>query len=1111
MRFFLTAMRFFLTAILLIVLVNTAYALPYFCAGRGYYTNDRELCSKLCNERECEEVSPDNRTSRNPCDTNNYDSFIYDKDMNRTLAISKTPIGAINNNIISSLAVINDSHTWIAAGLITEIRNVSVLLGFIEKPLDGFSYPFNTVNPNRFISAKGDMLRNFEPYPFYDTEPNNAYPGEPYITMDATSRWSDTAFTPNAYYELRQWSGPLECVAGIANPEKVELLDETRRGLCSDDADCFACFTSEDEETLLDDIRRCDAGALHHDTGNSYLCADGRKSCTPPGNTCAELGASELTTEKGAYCAVEPDISCPVGGGTYSTGTNKCDLVNDSRCDPGYTFNETTKECRLTPVCNTNPNTAQAVFNPTNDSCIAENVYNCPSGYTLNGNICETTNIKCLSSEYAYDAVNKGCKSTRAICPAPLIYNQTTVKCEMIPTCPTGTVFNATNNKCVKSTANSYQCKESTGAVISSHSTINSCNSECKTVKDISPVVNTSQLQNGKCVTKSAGLKVTYECWYDDELANTYTTKNACTSGCKKIVPVQIYPFQIILTTTINQHSFMAWCVNQIGKRQNTHNFGINDTYVNWYDECGTYWDQSGWIARRANGVEYYNDTSRSGTKYYARDVIYPNLSCVGICSNGLTYNAQTNACEADAVKFCAAGVYNPVTHKCETSDQYFAMSYTYTLNNYSYTEPICTDGAIFDKISGKCKFSLYEAATSSYRVFASNSIILAASEKIFAPCETGYTYNYNAKTCVKSGICFNQNGSVNTATGLCLSKNQLSCPKDYNVIKEGLCQAPPNVECGMDFVLDNGSYNTAMNTVNGLCMRKDNSAPVCPIDENMQCVDTAGNGEYYCSPHECFDFDNSIETTETQEGENDLANDGDPNKCEFLMSNGKDSRCRMRGADTLWHNCCAFDTAEANAYRKEDRDAGLIFQRDYLSNPLDGYIKTEKFWDYAITAVWNSSGLNLSMAAMNAAETITKFVGLGCTERDLATAEKVSSDQPICQKIGDYCISSLFKKCIQRKATYCCYSSMFDLAFAKAARNSIEGFNFGDSKSPNCRGITIDEFKKIDWNDEVVKSAFNAVIEYYAKDIAKSLDNDTLNAVMDDVRNRLIIEWETQ
>jgi hypothetical protein len=71
--------------------------------------------------------------------------------------------------------------------------------------------------------------------------------------------------------------------------------------------------------------------------------------------------------------------------------------------------------------------------------------------------------------------------------------------------------------------------------------------------------------------------------------------------------------------------------------------------------------------------------------------------------------------------------------------------------------------------------------------------------------------------------------------------------------------------------------------------------------------------------------------------------------------------------------------------------------------------------------------------------------------------------------------------------------------------------FSFGSPKSPNCRGITIDEFKKIDWNDEVVKDAFTAVIEYYAKDIAKSLDNETLNAVIDDVRDKLIIEWEKQ
>jgi hypothetical protein len=67
------------------------------------------------------------------------------------------------------------------------------------------------------------------------------------------------------------------------------------------------------------------------------------------------------------------------------------------------------------------------------------------------------------------------------------------------------------------------------------------------------------------------------------------------------------------------------------------------------------------------------------------------------------------------------------------------------------------------------------------------------------------------------------------------------------------------------------------------------------------------------------------------------------------------------------------------------------------------------------------------------------------------------------------------------------------------------------ETPSTLTAGITIEEFKKIDWNDEVVKDAFYQVIEYYAKDMAKSLDEDTLNAVMDNIRDNLIIEWENK
>jgi conjugal transfer mating pair stabilization protein TraN len=741
-------------------------------------------------------------------------------------------------------------------------------------------------------------------------------------------------------------------------------------------------------------------------------------------------------------------------GGSYSTDDNICLIYTNSKCDSGYTFNPNTKECELTPVCNTNPNTAQAVFNPTSDSCIAENVYNCPNGYTINGNLCESTNIKCSTSEYAYDSINKGCKSVKPICPTPLSYNNTTKKCELIPTCPTGSTFNATSNKCVKSAANSYQCKESTGAIISSHSTINACNLECK--KSTNIILDTT---------------------------TALTTVNG----------VSLYHFYLPCSNVSFSKSEISKQYSCLLSMERIHiTFESNNTGISAVTilQCKP-WDK--W----ENCAAFSN--------------FFPHLTCEGICPTNLSYNSQTASCTSDAADFCSAGVYNPVTHRCETSNPYFAMGYTYTLNNYSYSEPVCTDGGVYDKASGKCKFSLYESAISSYRELASNSpILLAASQKTFDPCETGYTYNFASKTCTKYNVCSNLNGKAD-ASGICVSRNPLTCAEGYEVIREGLCQSPPNALCSDEFVLDNTTnFDTTLNHRNGLCVRRDTREALCPYDNNTQCVDTNDSGEFYCSPYECFDFDNSIEVDETQEGETDLSNDGDPNKCEFLMSNGTDSRCRMRGADTLWHNCCSFDTAEANTYRKEDRDAGLIFQRDYLTNPLDGYVKTEKFWDYAIIALYDT-GLNLMVAGLGAAETITKFLGLGCTERDLSTAEKVSSSQPICQKVGDYCISSLFKKCIQRKATYCCYASMFDLAFAKAARNSIEGFSFGDAKHPNCRGITIEEFKKIDWNDEVVKDAFSQVIEYYAKDIAKSLDEDTLNAVMDNIRDNLIIEWENK
>jgi hypothetical protein len=1041
--------RLFLVLALMPVLSGIALSEPYYCPTAELFTADKSLCAVMCGNKECMEYLPDNRTFP-ACDTANYDGFVYSAAIKKTYAVSIAPITVLTTETLKYLGTIDNIESLYAAGMLAYYKNSNLLLGYQEKKQEGgFSYPFNVVDRSRFIGSDGKSIKIHEVDPFYPNEPNNGYPGEPYIYMDVNGRWHDTAFLPNMFYELRQWNGQLQCVAGVGSLEIVEMLDETRKRICPDDGeDCFACFTGDDEETALDDMSRCSSGGTYHSETSAYLCPAEQKSCAITGESCADIGAAELSTLNGAYCAVQPDLSCSFNG-AYNAATNRCVINTNSKCDTGYIFNDTTKECELTPVCNTQSaaQAAQGVFNPVTDSCVAENVRHCPNNtYTLaGGSVCETTSVLCPSG-YSYDAVNKGCKSDRAICTSPLTYNSATGKCQADPICPTGSTFRAYNNKCEKSSSS-------------------------------------------------------YQCLYGNELKSAYSTLAACNTNCKEDIMLMdfrgansFYQYGYVqMLATINGHTVYTQCRNK--SRIHTVEFplsaaDINDIYL----DCATgnsSTDHYVTLNRRNGYIDLYY--RQRGSDYGAPIKLY-NISCNGVCSAGLTFNTQTNICEADAAKFCSSGLYNMTTHKCESTNAYLAPGYTYTLGNYSYTVPTCANSAAFDSASGKCRLTL---------------------TNVTPPCGAGYTYNYTAKTCTKSNVCGALNGVAdNSGSGKCLSRNKIACAENYDVIREGVCESPPVVRCSEDFLLDNNAadYNTALNKTNGLCMRVDSRDTVCPYGENIKCVDTDGLGEYSCSPYECFDFDNSIEVDDTQEGATDLSNDGDPNKCEFLLANGKDSRCRARGADTLWHNCCDFDTSEANKYKQEDRDAGLLFQRDFLSNPLDKYnVKMDKFWNYAVITAWNTSAFNLMMAGLNGVETITKFVGLGCTERDVTTAEKVSSDPPICMPIGRYCISSIFKKCIQYKETHCCYDSMYDLAFAKAARNSIDGFGWGDPKSPNCRGITLEEFKKIDWNDKVVKDAFEQVIQFYAKEITKSLDNETLGRVMDDITDSLINEWGKQ
>lgn len=66
---------------------------------------------------------------------------------------------------------------------------------------------------------------------------------------------------------------------------------------------------------------------------------------------------------------------------------------------------------------------------------------------------------------------------------------------------------------------------------------------------------------------------------------------------------------------------------------------------------------------------------------------------------------------------------------------------------------------------------------------------------------------------------------------------------------------------------------------------------------------------------------------------------------------------------------------------------------------------------------------------------------------------------------VGTFCSKKILKKCVQRKAAYCVFDNKLARIIQYQGRSGQLGVGFGGAKSPDCRGITVDELQRIDFN----------------------------------------------
>lgn len=91
------------------------------------------------------------------------------------------------------------------------------------------------------------------------------------------------------------------------------------------------------------------------------------------------------------------------------------------------------------------------------------------------------------------------------------------------------------------------------------------------------------------------------------------------------------------------------------------------------------------------------------------------------------------------------------------------------------------------------------------------------------------------------------------------------------------------------------------------------------------------------------------------------------------------------------------------------------------------------------------------------------------CNSEEKAIGE--AKDKKVIIKVGTYCGKSVLGVCVQKKEGYCEFSGKLAKIIQEQGRLKQLNISFGNAESPNCRGLTVEElqrvnFDKIDYAD---------------------------------------------
>ncbi|MCP3922727.1 MAG: conjugal transfer protein TraN [Desulfobacterales bacterium] len=346
-------------------------------------------------------------------------------------------------------------------------------------------------------------------------------------------------------------------------------------------------------------------------------------------------------------------------------------------------------------------------------------------------------------------------------------------------------------------------------------------------------------------------------------------------------------------------------------------------------------------------------------------------------------------------------------------------------------------------------------------------------------PCKRG-TYYFKIPEeykCNGSGVKYPSAQSCQENCGSISQTCGSKCPDSYeNIQNSGMCvnylqECPENYQKDPETGVCYSSPNCVEGTYNGTEKKCYEGKTKCPFDvvegdtisKEYPCLEYEGTN--YCNNRECVDLAGNEIVDPSTVGESDLEDNGDwdsNGNClgQIYIYNGSDSRCRYDGVKILGENCCT----------KKKNILGDIPDNVALLTP-----------ETAPIALLNNS----------VCEVMEVVAG-------------VKAQEGLCVNVGGYCSNRIKfpfggSMCIERKQTYCCFNSKFGKITQVEGRKQL-GLSWGSPESPNCRGLTPDEFQSIDFSninfDEAVQDM----------DIKNSID---LNSVSTEKANENVPQGE--